>query len=55
MLKEEDPFSCILPQLDAVHDECYPDEEDHYDVEWILAKHTRHIRCVRYLFTEYLI
>ena len=54
-LKEEDPFSCVPPQLDAVHDEHYPDEEDCYDVEQILAKHTRCIGHARCLFTEYLV
>ena len=53
-LKEEDPFSCVPPQLDAVHNECYPDKEDCYDVEQI-AKCTRRIRHMRHLFTEYLV
>ena len=53
--KDEDPFSRVPPQLDPVHDERYPDEEDRYDVERILAKRTRHIGRARRLFTEYLV
>ena len=53
--KGNDPFDCVPPQPEVVHDECYPDEDDHYDVECVLAKHTRHIGYAQQLFTKYLV
>ena len=49
------PFNCVLAPLEAVYDEYYPDKDDQYDVEHVLTKHTRYIRCAQRLFTEYLI
>ena len=41
-----DPFNHVPAPPEAVHDEYYPNKDDWYDVEHVLAKHTRHIRCV---------
>lgn len=41
-----DPFNHVPAPLEVVHDECYPDKDDQYDVECVLAKHTRCIRHV---------
>ena len=40
-----DPFNCVPAPPEAVHDKCYPNKDDQYDVEHVLAKHTRCIRC----------
>lgn len=53
--KGEDPFNCVQPPPDTVHDEHYPDEDDRFDVEKIIAKRSCQIGRARRLFTEYLV
>lgn len=37
-VKGEDPFNHIKPNPGAVHDERFPEDEDHYNIKRILAK-----------------
>ena len=53
--KEDDPFSQVQPPPDTVHNEHYPNKDDHYKVEKILTKQTRHVSCTRRLIMEYLV
>ena len=53
--KDDDPFARTQPPPDAVHDERFPDDDDRYDIDKVLAKRTRRVGRTRRLFTEYLV
>lgn len=53
--KGDDPFNCSKPAPGAVHDERFPEDQDRYDVDRILAKWERRIGRAARLFTEYLV
>ena len=54
-IKGDNPFNCTKPASGAVHDERFPEDQDCYNVEQILAKWEHQIRHAACLFTEYLV